>query len=66
VLEGAGEYLEAAYRPGEDCDCRFLRKVLRLTPDDRPCLAGLDRTLDRCHDCGNFILDVAPGAPGTA
>jgi long-chain acyl-CoA synthetase len=56
VLHGAEEYLEAVYEPGQDCDCRFLRKVMRLAPDDRPCFAGRDRTLDRCHACGSFVF----------
>jgi len=56
VLLGAEGYLEAVYQPSEDCDCRFLRKVMRVDPDQRPCFAGEDRTLDRCHECGNFIF----------
>ena len=60
VLAHSGDYLEAVYTAGEDCDCRFLRKVMRLYPDDRRCLAGLDRTLDQCHACGNFVFGDAP------
>ncbi|HEX7025057.1 MAG TPA: hypothetical protein VF187_09605, partial [Gemmatimonadales bacterium] len=56
VLLGAEEYLEAVYQPGEGCDCRYLRKVMRVEPDQRPCFAGGERTLDRCHECGNFIF----------
>jgi len=56
VLLGAEEYLEAVYQPSEGCDCRFLRKVMRVDPDQRPCFAGENRTLDRCHECGNFIF----------
>lgn len=56
VLENAEEYIEAVYAPSEDCDCRFLRKVMRLAPDDRRCRAGLDRTLDQCHACGSFVF----------
>ena len=56
VLENAEAYLEAVYQPSADCDCRFLRKVLRLAPDDRLCFAGRDRTLDRCHECGSLVF----------
>jgi hypothetical protein len=64
VLERAGEYLEAVYEPHEGCDCRFLRKVMRLAPDDRPCLAGGPRTLDRCHECGSFVFGEGDGPAG--
>ena len=47
------------YEPSEDCDCRFLRKVMRLAPDDRRCFAGIDRTLDQCHACGSFVFGDA-------
>ncbi|HLG05807.1 MAG TPA: AMP-binding protein [Gemmatimonadales bacterium] len=57
VLDSATEYFDAVYEPGPGCDCRFLRKVMRLEPDSRPCFAGRDRTLDRCHECGGFIFD---------
>lgn len=60
VLEHAEEYLEAVYAPSGDCDCRFLRKVMRLAPDDRRCFAGIDRSLDQCHSCGNFVFGDAP------
>ena len=60
VLENAEEYLEAVYTPSEDCDCRFLRKVMRLSPDDRRCFAGIDRSLDECHACGSFVFGDAP------
>ncbi len=56
VLQDAEEYLEAVYQPGEGCDCRFLRKVMRVDPDQRPCFLGKDRTLDQCHECGSFIF----------
>ena len=59
VLERSGDYLEAVYTAGEHCDCRFLRKVMRLYLDDRRCPAGLDRTLDQCHLCGSFVFDDA-------
>jgi hypothetical protein len=60
VLENSGQYLDAVYSPSEDCDCRFLRRVMRLAPDERRCLAGLDRTLDQCHMCGNFVFGDLP------
>ena len=59
VLAHAEEYLEAVYAPSEDCDCRFLRKVMRLSTDDRRCFAGLDRSLDECHACGSFVFGDA-------
>ena len=63
VLENVGEYLEAVYEPSEACDCRFLRKVMRLTGDDRQCFAGSSRTIDRCHECGSFVFgdEECPG-----
>jgi long-chain acyl-CoA synthetase len=64
VLEQSGEYLEAVYEPSDRCDCRFLRKVMRLTVDDRPCFAGSSRTLDRCHECGSFVFDEGIRAAG--
>jgi len=64
VLQESGEYLEAIYQPNEDCDCRFLRKVMRVAGDSRRCFAGLDRTLDRCHECGGFVFDDAAAQPG--
>jgi long-subunit acyl-CoA synthetase (AMP-forming) len=60
VLAHAEEYLEAVYAPSRECDCRFLRKVMRLSPDDRRCFAGVDRTLDECHACGSFVFDDVP------
>jgi len=57
VLSQSEPYLEAVYEPHAGCDCRFLRRVLRLAGDNRPCFGGLDRTLDRCHECGSFIYD---------
>jgi long-subunit acyl-CoA synthetase (AMP-forming) len=60
VLAHAEEYLEAVYAPSAECDCRFLRKVMRLSPDDRRCFAGVDRTLDECHACGSFVFDDVP------
>ncbi len=62
VLAHAEEYLEAIYEPNADCDCRFLRRVMRLTNDERRCFAGVDRTLDRCHQCGAFVFDDMPGS----
>ena len=56
VLRNAEEHLEAIYEPGEDCDCRFLRKVMRMAPDSRRCFLGKDRTLDQCHECGSFVF----------
>ena len=61
VLRGSREYLEAIYEPLKDCDCRFLRKVLRLAPDPRPCPAGEDLTLDRCHECGSRSMEDVTG-----
>jgi hypothetical protein len=57
VLKNTEEYLEAIYEPSRDCDCRFLRKVLRLEPDDTRCFVGRERTLSDCHACGGFIFD---------
>ena len=70
VLRNAEPYLEAIYEPGIDCDCRFLRKVMRMKVDDRLCFAGVDRTIDRCHECGSLVFTdlragdepVLPGA----
>lgn len=59
VLANAEKYLEAVYEPSEECDCRVLRKVMRLHPDDRRCFAGLDCTLDHCHQCGSFVFGDA-------
>lgn len=64
VLENVGEYLEAVYEPSEGCDCRFLRKVMRLTADDRRCFAGSSRTLDHCHECGRFVFGDEAGPAG--
>ena len=60
VLERAEEYLEAVYAPSADCDCRFLRKVMRLAPDDRRCFVGIECTLEQCHACGSFVFGDAP------
>ncbi len=60
VLQNAEGYLEAIYEPTIDCDCRFLRKVMRLTADERRCFAGKERTLDRCHECGSLVFGDAP------
>ncbi len=57
VLESSRGYLDALYEPTPECDCRFLRKVLRLHDDDRRCFAGRDRTLAQCHECASFIFD---------
>jgi len=56
VLKNSEEYLEAIYEPSGDCDCRFLRKVLRLEPDERRCFLGEDRTISDCHACGSFVF----------
>jgi long-subunit acyl-CoA synthetase (AMP-forming) len=56
ILAGSAEYLDAVYEPSAACDCRFLRKVLRIAPDGRLCFAGRDRTLDRCHECGSLVF----------
>jgi len=56
VLENSMDYIEAVYEPSASCDCRFLRKVLRIAPDGRLCFAGHDRTLDRCHECGSLVF----------
>ncbi|HEY5546834.1 MAG TPA: AMP-binding protein [Gemmatimonadaceae bacterium] len=66
VLENVGEYLEAVYEPSEGCDCRFLRTVMRLSPDERRCFAGSSLTLDQCHECGSFLFGDQPGAAGLA
>jgi long-subunit acyl-CoA synthetase (AMP-forming) len=66
VLAHADRYLEAIYEPNADCDCRFLRRVMRLTTDERQCFAGVDRTLDRCHQCGNFVFGDSPGSADLA
>ncbi|MBI3569346.1 MAG: AMP-binding protein [Gemmatimonadetes bacterium] len=62
VLVNSGEYLEAVYEPSEVSDCRHLRKVMRLAPDDRRCFAGRDRTIDQCHSCGAFVFDDDPAS----
>ena len=62
VLQNAEGYLEAIYDPGIDCDCRFLQKVMRLKDDDRLCFTGVDRTLDRCHECGSLVFTNLPAA----
>jgi long-subunit acyl-CoA synthetase (AMP-forming) len=66
VLRNAEGYLEALYDPGVDCDCRFLRKVMRLKPDDRRCLKGLDRTFDRCHECGSLVFNESTAGDDAA
>ena len=63
VLLRSQEYLEAVYEPTPRCSCRVLRKVLRIGEDSRPCVGGLDRTLDRCHECGSFIFDDVDDRP---
>jgi long-subunit acyl-CoA synthetase (AMP-forming) len=66
VLENSTDYLEAVYEPSAGCDCRFLRKVLRIAPDARLCFAGYDRTLDRCHECGSLVFgEMTLGDPPT-
>jgi long-subunit acyl-CoA synthetase (AMP-forming) len=67
VLARADDYVSAVYDPAQSCDCRVLRRVMRLAPDERQCFGGLPRTLDQCHECGWFILADPPGSPaGTA
>ncbi|MDE3173365.1 MAG: AMP-binding protein [Gemmatimonadota bacterium] len=61
VLAGNHGYLNAVYEPSAECDCRFLRKVLRLHDDPRRCFAGRDRTLAQCHECASFIFDDLRG-----
>lgn len=56
VLQDAAPYLDAMYEPSADCDCRFLRAVLRMVPDERLCFTGRDRTLDQCHECGSVVF----------
>jgi long-subunit acyl-CoA synthetase (AMP-forming) len=62
VLARSAGYVGAVYEPTSAAECAFLRKVLRLSSDDRPCFAGRDRTLAECHECGGFIFDDAGGA----
>ncbi|HEX6051940.1 MAG TPA: hypothetical protein VFZ21_21875, partial [Gemmatimonadaceae bacterium] len=59
VLARTSDYIEAVYEPSSRCQCRFLRKVMRMSHDDRRCFAGADRTLAECHECGPFIFDGA-------
>lgn len=59
VLSRSAGYVQAVYDPTPSCECRFLRKVMRLSDDDRRCFAGHDRTLAQCHECGTFIFDDA-------
>jgi len=61
VLEQAQPYIEAVYEPSADCDCSFLRKVMRMDPDTRQCFAGLECTLDHCHECGNLVFGDSTG-----
>jgi long-subunit acyl-CoA synthetase (AMP-forming) len=63
VLAGAEEYVDAVYEPAPECDCRVLRRIMRLAPDERPCFGGFPRRLDQCHECGWFILADPPGSP---
>jgi long-subunit acyl-CoA synthetase (AMP-forming) len=58
VLRGSQRYITAIFDPTEDCDCRFLQKILRMAPDGRPCIRGKAVTLDRCHECGPSVLDA--------
>ncbi len=57
VLENHEKHLEAVYDPSADCDCRLLRRVVRLVPDSRPCFLDKGTTLDRCHECGSIIAE---------
>ena len=59
VLERSRGYVDAVYEPSVACECRYLRKVLRLSDDSRRCFAGRERTLAQCHECGAFIFDEA-------
>lgn len=59
VVGNYGDYVEAVYQPTQDCDCRFLRKVMRLKPEPRFCFRGKEVTLDRCHECGLFVFPDA-------
>ncbi len=63
VLGSCEEYIEAVYEPREDCDCRFLRKVIRLKPEPRFCFRGKEVTLDRCHECGLVVFPDAGEDP---
>ncbi|MHB1861772.1 MAG: AMP-dependent synthetase/ligase [Gemmatimonadaceae bacterium] len=56
VLADAEGYLQAVYDPTAECDCRFLRKVLRVAGDARPCFGGRAKTLDRCYECGSLLF----------
>lgn len=56
VLARSAGYVEAIYHPSADCDCRFLKRILRLQPDPRRCFRGKELTLDRCHTCGPFLF----------
>jgi long-subunit acyl-CoA synthetase (AMP-forming) len=56
VLGSYKEYIDAVYQPSGDCDCRFMRRVMRLSPDPRFCFRGKALTLDRCHECGLFVF----------
>ena len=62
VLERSRGYVDAVYEPSVACECRYLRKVLRLSDDSRRCFAGRERTLAQCHECGAFIFDEADRA----
>jgi len=62
VLERSRGYVDAVYEPSVACECRYLRKVLRLSDDPRRCFAGRERTLAQCHECGAFIFDEVNGA----
>jgi long-subunit acyl-CoA synthetase (AMP-forming) len=57
VLKNHEKQLEAVYEPSAECDCRLLRRVIRLVPDSRPCFLGKGTTLDRCHECGSIIAE---------
>jgi len=55
ILRNTAGYVDAIYEPERDFECRYLGRVLRLAPDDRPCPHGKDVALDRCHECGWFL-----------
>jgi len=65
VLERSRGYVDAVYEPSVACECRYLRKVLRLSDDPRRCFAGRERTLAQCHECGAFIFDEPHRAEST-
>ncbi len=55
LMSGHAGFVEAIYEASGDCDCRFLRKIVRMHPDPRRCFRGKDVTLDRCHECAPLL-----------